>query len=583
MATKQKSSKASAELRRALFKYKGVLLGVMVFSATANLLMLVGPLFMLQVYDRVLSSRSGATLLALLLIVLFLYTIMAMLDFARSRVLTRVGAGFQHHLDPRIIDLELHRILMSVHMEVRQAPIRDVAAIQRALSSSGVQAVFDLPWTPLFVMLLFIFHPWLGWFCLVSIVLLLGLALANQRSSCSAQSSANKVSLQADALASSLGSAVEAAKGLGMVRALSGRWLRYRAVSLSASVEAIDTGSGYLAATRAVRLMLQSAILALGAALVLRNELTPGAMIASSILLGRALNPVELIIGAWPQLEAARHAYNSLSRQLDAIQPNRPRFKLPSPTAHVEVRGLSIVPPNELTPCLRGVSFSAKGGDAIAVVGPSASGKSALARALTGIWASTSGEIRLSGALIQHYDPDVLGQRLGYLPQDVSLLEGEVGENISRFQPNATDERVVEAARRAAVHEMIMKLPDGYNTKLHEGACWLSGGQRQRIGLARALYGDPILLVLDEPNSNLDEEGNCALNHAIRQARLDGRIVVVMSHRPSVLSECNLVLVLHNGVMRDFGLKNEVLANVTRRNPGTAVTRIGQLEAGGRI
>ncbi len=555
------------ELQDAAAEMKGPLVGVGLFSAAINLLMLTGPIFMLQVYDRVLASRSSATLLTLFGIVVFLYGLMGLLDHYRGRVLTRLGARFQIRLDPPAFAAVLNQ---ADHPGLRERPasaLRDVGAVQTLMGSSAMGALFDLPWTPLFVVMLFFFHFWLGVFAIGGILMVFGLALLNQRLSRAPQNAAARLSAEAEARTEMTRRSIETVRGLGMVGTLTAHWRKARASALAAQVEASDVGGASSAATKTFRLLLQSAILALGAWLVLRSELTPGEMIAGSILLGRAVAPVEQIVGQWPQIQRAAAGWRALKALFEnGAQPRIP-MPLPRPEPRLTIENLAVVPLGSATPVLQGVSLRAGPGDCVAVIGPSASGKSSFAKALTGLWPPARGEIRLAGADLAQYDRDRLGRLLGYLPQEVELFPGSVAENIARFDPEASPEGVVAAAQAASAHDLILGLPGGYDAILTEGGGRLSGGQRQRIGLARAFYGDPVLLVLDEPNASLDDPGVRALNRAVAAARAAGRLVFFMTHRRSALEHCNLVLVLEEGRMRAFGPRDEVLRQVLQPPP----------------
>lgn len=556
-----------SELRLVLTASRTAFLGVALFSAAVNILMLTGPLFMLQVYDRVLASRSSATLLILFAIVVFLYGLMGMLEHYRGQVLARIGAGFQAALDGRVLKAVLKQAEHPVLRERPAGALRDLASIQFALASAGMGALFDLPWTPLFLIVLFIFHSWMGWFALAGAALVLVLALANQVMTRKPQAEAARLAAEADARAEATRKAIETVRGLGMVQAHAQRWIASRDKALVASMSASDAGGALAAATKTVRLLLQSAILGLGALLVLRGEMTPGSMIAGSILLGRALAPVEQTIGHWPQFQRALTAWKDLSKLLAALPAGRAVTELPRPEARLDVRDLAVIPPGETTPAVQGVTFSSRAGDAIAVIGPSACGKSSLARALAGFWPAARGEIRLGGADLHQYESDRLGHYLGYLPQEVALFSGTVAENISRFDTNAQDQAIIAAAQQAAAHDLILGLPQGYDTVLTDAGGRLSGGQRQRIGLARAFYGNPAVLILDEPNASLDDPGVQALNRAISNARTAGKIILIMSHRPSALAECNLVMIIEGGQMRAFGPRDEVLNRFVRAVP----------------
>ena len=555
---------AEKELRGALSAFKGAFLGVGLFSAVVNVLMLTGSLFMLQVYDRVLASRSSATLAVLFGIVVFLYALMGLLDHYRGRVLARIGAGFQAGLDGRVFEAVLKQAEHPVLRERPAGALRDLASIQGALSSPGVSALFDLPWTPLTIAVLFLFHPWLGWFSMAAGAVVLCLALLNQLRTKKPQAEAARLAAEADARTEATRKAVETVRGLGMARSMTSFWHGARDAALEAAMKASDAGGLLSASTKATRLLLQSAILGLGALLVLRGEMTAGAMIAGSILLGRALAPVEQAVGHWPQFQRAMTSWKDLSKLLEVLPKDREKTELPRPAARLDVRDLIVVPPGETTPVLQGVTFSAEPGDAIAVIGPSASGKSSLARALAGLWPPAKGEIRLGGAELHQYDRDRLGSYLGYLPQEVVLFSGTVAQNIARFDPAATSEAVIEAAQKAAAHDLILGLPQGYDSQITEGGGRLSGGQRQRTALARAFFGDPVIFILDEPNASLDDPGVQALNRAIGNARTAGKLVLVMSHRPSALAECNKVMILEGGHMRAFGPRDEALNRFLR-------------------
>lgn len=554
-------------LRQALAPWSRAFLGVGLFSAVVNILMLTGPLFMLQVYDRVLASRSSATLVVLFAIVVFLYGVMGLLDHYRTRILARIGAGFQEGLDTRVFAAVLKQ---AEHPQLRERPagaLRDLSSIQSALASPGMGALFDLPWTPLFIAVLFLFHPWMGWFAIAGSLLVLALALLNQMRTKAPQAEAARLSAMADAATEATRKAIETVRGLGMVGAASQRWITARSAALGASMAASDVGGALSIGTKTFRLLLQSAILGLGAFLVLRGEMTPGAMIAGSILLGRALAPVEQTVGHWPQFQRAMSGWKDLGAVLQAMPQDQILTELPRPEARLQARDLAVVPPGATTPVIQGLTFSAGPGDAIAVIGPSAAGKSSFARALVGLWPPARGEIRLGGADLHQYEPDRLGNLLGYLPQEVTLFSGTVAQNVARFDAGATSEAVIGAAIQAGAHELILGLPQGYDTALTDGGGRLSGGQRQRIGLARAYFGDPVVLVLDEPNASLDDPGVQALNKAIASARASGKIVFVMAHRPSALAECNLAMVLEGGQMRAFGPRDEVLNRFVRQMP----------------
>jgi ATP-binding cassette subfamily C protein len=557
--TGREELRATRKQSRALYWVVGV------FSVFANLLMLTGPIYMLQVYDRVLSSRSVETLVALSVLVLFLYTMMALLDFARGRIMGRVGARFQAALDRRVFDAVIRK--SAVQPDERTATgLRDLEAVQRLMTSPVLLALFDLPWTPLFIAAIWVFHPWLGSLALVGGASLVAVTLINQIVTRRPSGQAGMAGMQADTVSDQLRNDAEMVQALGMRDAAFARWQQSRDRALRDHLHAADLGGSFTSASKAIRLLLQSAMLGLGALLVLRNELTPGAMIAGSILLGRALAPLEQVVGLWGAVQRAKRGWDSLASLLGEVRPEEPRTELPRPEARLSVEKLVIVPPGDTQPALKAVSFAVTPGQALGVIGPSGAGKSTLARALTGVWRPAQGKVRLHGAALDQYAPGVLGQLIGYLPQKVQLVEGTIAENISRLAPEPDARAIVEAAKRADAHEMILKLPEGYETRVTASGGRLSGGQIQRIGLARAMYGDPVLLILDEPNANLDNIGSEAVNAAIRRFKADGKAVIVIAHRPAVIKECDMLLMLEHGAVRAFGPRDKVLQDVVQNH-----------------
>ncbi len=551
------------EISAVIKRWNWSIFSIGVFSVFANLLMLTGPLFMLQIYDRVLGSRSQETLVALTLLVVLLYGIMGMLDFARGRIAAQIGAGVQDALDERVFAATLKR---AVSAEARARPdsaLQDLEAMQRLLASPALFAVFDLPWTPVFLFAIFTFHWQLGWLALGGGAILVVLTFLNQYLTRRPVLEASRDAAQAHALSESFRAQSEAVHGLGMQKAALSRWGKARAAALESATRAAHRTGFFTTLTKTLRLFLQSAMLALGAYLVLQNQMTAGAMIAGSILMGRALAPVEQAIGQWSLVQRARQGRKALSLMLGAIPEPPARTDLPRPRAYLELSKVTVVPPGENIATLRMVSFRVEPGQALAVIGESASGKSTLARVLTGIWPVVSGKIRLDGAALDQYNADDLGHYIGYLPQDVALFDGTISENIARLSEAPDSEKVIEAAKLADAHEMILKLPQGYDTKINGGAR-LSGGQKQRIGLARALYDNPVLLVLDEPNSNLDSHGGIALDKAIEGFKAKGGAVVIMAHRPSGIAACDLALVLSEGVVAKFGPRDEVIQAMTQ-------------------
>lgn len=551
------------ELRKARRESRGYYWAVGVFSLFANLLMLTGPLYMLQVYDRVLSSRSEATLVALSLIVVFLYGIMALLDLTRGRIMGRVGARFQARLDDRVFNASLSRTATRQD-ETAATGLRDLESVQRFITSPVLIAFYDLPWTPFFLAGIALFHPWLGLLAVAGGAVLVVIALISQQMQKGPTTAYGRAAFQSESMAGKLRAEAEMVQAMGMRNAALTRWKKSRNETLNGQLRVADVSGGFTSLTKSLRLLLQSAMLGLGAWLVLRGEMTPGAMIAGSILLGRALAPIELVISQWGVVQRAHQGWHSLAELLGNVPPDMPRTELPKPRARLDVQNLTVIAPGEQQAALRMISFDVQPGQAIGVIGPSGAGKSTLARALTGLWKPASGRIRLDGATLEQYDPEKLGQYVGYLPQKVELFDGTIAENIARLSPNPDADKVVKAAQMAAAHEMILKLPGGYDTRLDGHGSRLSGGQMQRIGLARALYNDPVLLVLDEPNSNLDNEGSNAVNAAIRKMKEDGGSVLIMAHRPAAIQECDKLLVLDQGARVAFGPRDEVLAKTVQ-------------------
>ncbi len=547
-----------------------LLMMVFVVSIVVNALMLTGPLYMLQVYDRVLGSRSEETLLALSVLVTFLFLMMGILDYARGRITTRAGARFQDLLDGRVFQAHLRRAAATPGGSGARNPLRDLEAVQRLMASPVFLALFDAPWTPFFLAAIFLFHPWLGILAISGGAVLMAIAAVNQWLTSGPMAQANQATARAELTAQQLSSEAELVQSLGMRGAAFQRWRTARGASLEQSVLFSDWSGLFTVTTRTLRLFLQSAMLGLGAYLVLQNEMTAGAMIAGSILFGRALAPIEMLIGQWHLVQAARRGRASVIELLDQVPPEETRISLPHPKALLVAENISVVPPGATQASLRSISFVLKPGQAMGVIGPSGAGKTSLAKAITGVWTPIGGKMRLDSATLDQYDPDTLGRYIGYLPQSVTLFDGTIAENIARLDPAPDSAKVVEAAKQAAAHEMILQQPKGYDTPVSAVGGRLSGGQVQRIGLARAIYGDPVILVLDEPNSNLDNDGTIALNRAIKGMKDTGRSVVIIAHRPGAIQECELLLMLDQGVRQAFGPTQEVLSKMVKNHGALA-------------
>lgn len=551
-------------LRKARAGQHRLLWAVAVFSVFANLLQLTGALYMLQVYDRVLGSRSEPTLVALSGIAGFFFIILTVLDHARARIMARIGARLQDRLDRQVFATALRSLTLWPNDIAAQAAQRDLEAVQRLWASPVLLALFDIPWIPLFLLLIFAFHPLLGLLALAGGATLILLTYFNQRLSKQPLAQTNAQAVLADRMSDQIKADAETVQALGMTQASFDRWQKLRQATLATSVAVGDQIGLFGTLSRSFRMFLQSAMLGLGAWLVLKDQLSAGAMIAGSILLGRALAPIEQAIAQWATVSRAQEGWTRLSLLLSRLPEAAARTALPVPKAQLDVQNLTVAAPAGRQPALRGVSFQLQSGQALGVIGASGAGKSSLARAIIGAWQPAVGQIRLGGARLEHYDPEVLGRYIGYLPQRISLFDGTIAENIARLQVGATDAKVIAAAQKAAAHEMILALPEGYDTKLSQTDCRLSGGQIQRIALARALYGDPVLLVLDEPNSNLDNDGTLALNLAIKATKAAGGVVIIMAHRPAAIQECDALLMLEDGLCRAFGPRDAVLRRLVK-------------------
>ncbi|HEY5899285.1 MAG TPA: type I secretion system permease/ATPase [Burkholderiales bacterium] len=550
-------------MAKALRAVRGALWGLGAFSCAINLLLLAPAIYMLQIYDRVLGSRNEVTLYMLTLILVGLLGLEALLELARSKILIRAGSALDVTLAPRVFDASFER-----HLAARTgnpaAPLGDLALVRQFLNGKGLLAFFDAPWTPVYLLVIFLLSPWLGLFALVSAILLVALAFVNERATGPALVRAATIAHGAGnyALGSLRNAEVIAAHG--MLATLRARWLARHSHSLALQASASERGANMAAATKFLRTVLQSTILGLGALLVLDNQMSAGGMIAASILLGRALSPVDLLIASWRTLVPAREAYRRLGQLLASHPAPAQSTALPRPRGEVAIDGLVVAPPGSRDPILKGIQLHAPAGSVVAVVGPSAAGKSTLARALVGVWPPLHGSVRLDGADVSRWRKDELGPWVGYLPQDVELFDGTIAENIARFG-ELDSAKIVAAARKAGVHEMVLRLPHGYDTPIGENGIALSAGQRQRVALARALFGDPALIVLDEPNANLDEAGDEALLAALGQLKNEKRTVFVMTHRPNVLAVADSLVVLAGGTLRAQGPRDSVVKGLPFR------------------
>ncbi|ALM54806.1 type I secretion system permease/ATPase [Halomonas huangheensis] len=550
------------DLQRALKACAGSFLSVGFFSMFVNLLMLVPPMYMLQVYDRVLTTNSFATLLMLTLVVVFLFAVLGTLELVRSRILVRVGNRLDKTINARLYSAMFRRSVLSQGHQSAQ-PLSDLTNLRQFLTGNGLFAFFDVPWVPVYLGVLFLFNVWLGVFATVAGIILLALAIANEKATKGLLAEANSEHIKAQELANANLRNAEVLHAMGMLSNIRGRWAEKHHAFLARQSRASDRSNTLTNTSRVLRMLFQSMILGLGAWLVLENQMTPGMMIAGSIIMGRALAPIDQMIGSWKGFVSTRGAYERLNELLTQIPDEQRRMSLPTPEGKLAMETVAAAPPGMRMATIRGINFEVPRGKHVGIFGPSAAGKSTLARVLLGIWPAQVGSVRLDGADIQQFNRDELGPHIGYLPQDIELFDGTVSENIARFG-DVDAHKVVEAARKAGVHEMILELPNGYDTYISSTSGVLSGGQRQRVGLARALYGAPVLVVLDEPNSNLDDAGEKALSNAITQLRNEQTTLFVISHRPSVLKQMDLLMVMKEGQVGMFGPREQVLAQYAR-------------------
>jgi len=561
---KNKLFKARNEIEEVLSLFKSTFVTVGVFSAISNMLMLVPSLYMLQVYDRVLQSQNEITLLMLTLMILGALAMVSTLELVRSFVLVRVGAKFDLELNKRVYTAAFEQNLKGGGTNAGQA-LMDLTNIRQFLTGNGLFAFFDAPWFPIYLIVIFIFQPSLGVFALCGSLILVALAFINEKVSHKPLADANGTAIAANNMATNNLRNAEVIESMGMLPNLQSRWFNVHTKFLNLQADASHKAGIVAAVTKFVQVSLQSLILGFGALLVLEHKITPGMMIAASILVGRALGPVQQVIGVWKSFASTRSAYERLTKLLEAYPKREVGMALPPPTGHLSVEGVTASPPNVQVPLLRNLNFAINPGDVLGVIGPSGSGKSTLARLLVGIWPSMGGKVRLDGADIYQWNKAELGPYIGYLPQDIELFAGTVSDNIARFG-EADPEKVVLAAKRAGVHDMILHLPKGYDTPLADGGGGLSGGQKQRLGLARAMYGDPSLIVLDEPNSNLDDVGEAALVQAVNDLRQRGKTIILITHRTSVISATTKLLLLRDGVVNMFGPTQEVLKALQEQN-----------------
>jgi len=563
-----------SELGDALRACRSAFIGVGFMSCMINLLYLTGSMFMLQVYDRVLPSRSVPTLVGLVVIAAGLYIAQGVLDLLRGRILGRIGTSLDEALNARVFDTIIRLPLMAGNRSEGLQPLRDLDNVRSFLGSMGPGAFFDLPWLPFYMAICFAFHWLLGVTALVGAIILVALTLITEYLSRAPAKDALTLAARRNDIAASSRRNAEVLVAMGMAGRMNKRWNDANEDYLAGNQRASDVAGGLGAVAKVLRMMLQSSVLAVGAYLVIHQEATGGIIIAGSILSARALAPVDLAIAHWKGFVAARQSRHRLNRLLQQM-PARPEQTLLQPPAkRLSIEGVTMVAPGDQRVIVQDVSFTVEAGSGVGVIGPSGSGKSSLIRALVGVWTPVRGKVRLDGAALDQWSSDVLGRHVGYLPQDVELFGGTIAQNISRFDPDAKSDAIIAAAKEAGVHEMIIKMREGYDTQVGEQGSALSAGQAQRVALARALYGKPFLVVLDEPNSNLDSEGDEALTRAVRSARERGAIVVVVAHRPIGIEGVDQLLVLKDGRMQTFGPKDVVLGQVLQRVAPPAPVRI---------
>jgi ATP-binding cassette subfamily C protein PrsD len=562
---------ASSELAAALGACRRAFVATAVFSGMSNLLMLTGALFMLEVYDRILPSRSVPTLVALLLLVAGLYAAQGMIDTIRSRILVRVGRSLDESMSARVYDAIVRLPLKIGGKGEGTQPIRDLDTVRGFLSGSGPVAFFDLPWMPVYLAICFLFHTLIGLTALFGAIVLVTLTLITELKTRHPTRSAAQFAVARNTLLEASRRNAEAITAMGMVGRMARRWHDLNRNYVATSGRASDVGGGLGAASKVLRLLLQSAILAVGAWLVINQQSTPGIIIAGSILGARALAPVDLAIANWRGFVAARQGWQRLSKLLGHLPPQSDPMPLKPPARSLVVQNGAVTPPGVQKIVCQDINFSLAAGKALGVIGPTASGKSSLARMLVGVWRPLRGTVRLDGATLDQWSSEALGRYVGYVPQDVELFNGTVAQNISRFEDPPNADAVIAAAQAAGVHDLIINLSEGYDTVIGDQGSALSAGQAQRIALARALYRDPFMVVLDEPNSNLDAEGDEALTRAILGLRARGAITVVIAHRPSAIAGVDYILVMAKGRQVQFGPKEEILsravpANVAQRS-----------------
>jgi ATP-binding cassette subfamily C protein EexD len=567
----KKKDNTKSELKEAILASKKSFLIVGFFSMFINILMLVPPLYMLQLYDRVLTSRSEDTLIMLTSIVVVLFITMALLEIVRSKILVRVGNKLDSILSERIFTT-LFDLANKSPGKASSMPLSDLTSIRQFMTGNGLFAFFDAPWIPIYIAVLFMFHPVFGYFAIFAAIVLICFTIINEYSTKEKLAEANKLNRASTLYVDSNIRNAEVINAMGMKNNIKHIWQQKYFGFLNAQNDASNKAGIWSNVSKSTRMLFQSLMLGIGGYLAIKMELSPGMMIAGSIILGRALAPLDLIINSWKGFSSARTSYQRLDALLKDFPKDKEYMQLPDPTGEILLEQVVVVPPNAKQPSIKGISMLINKGDVVGIIGSSAAGKSSLARVILGLWPLHAGKARLDKADISQWDKVELGKHIGYLPQDIELFDGTVSQNIARFT-EVDSKKVVEAAQKAGVHEMILRLPDGYDTLIGSGGSSLSGGQRQRIGFARAIYDNPVLVVLDEPNSNLDEQGEVALIKAIQQLKQTQTTVIIITHRPSILQVTNKLAVIKMGTLESYGNTNEVLAKAKQAQQQAAAQK----------
>jgi ATP-binding cassette subfamily C protein EexD len=552
-----KSEKKSTQLEIMLKNTRKSFVYVGVFSFFINVLMLVPAIYMLQVYDRVMSSRSIETLLLITIIMVFLFITMGVLEVIRSRILVRIGNKIDIALSSHLFDVIFYLARLTPQKS-SSAPISDLMKVRQFMTGNGVFAFFDSPWFPIYVFIMYLFSPWLALFGIFAAIVIFSITLINEKTTKKSLAQANEIHNKSLGYVNKNIANAEIIQAMGMNERIKIRWLQKHLEFLQIQSNASDTAGKWANVSKTTRQMFQSLTYGLGAYLAINGEISSGMIIAGAVLLGRALQPLDLLTNTWKQFADARESYYRLNDLLKSFPEIPETMQLPAPKGEIKVENIVVVPPASTIPALKNINIFIPKGSIVGIIGPSASGKSTLVRAILGVWPLYAGKVRLDGADIHQWNSTELGEYIGYLPQDIELFEGSISENIARFG-EINPVAIVEAAKIAGVHEMILRLPQGYDTVVGAGGATLSGGQRQRVGLARALYKNPPVIVLDEPNSNLDDEGEKALLKALLKMKEHKSTIILVTHRPNILSIVDKIAILSQGILTKYGNKEEVI------------------------